>query len=362
MKERKTILLVDDTPDNIKLLKSLLKDEFKTKIATNGEKALSIAFSDSPPDLILLDIMMPEMDGYEVCERLKSDDKTRDIPVIFLTAKAQMEDEQKGLEMGAVDYITKPISPPILITRVQTHLRLKNANDILKQQNELLMENTQLREDVERITRHDLKTPLNAIINFPKLMDKENLTEKQIEQLEKISKAGYKMLNMINLSLDLYKMEVRTYQFNPVPVDIFEVLHDIFQENRLFIRSRQITFNIFLNGLIAVEGTTFEVPGEKLLIYSMLANLLKNALEASPRKETITISIDKEPTPKISIHNKGAVLKEIKDTFFEKYSTAGKKTGTGLGTYSAKLIMETHGGSISMDSDEENGTEITISF
>ncbi len=138
--DKKTVLVVDDTPDNIALVSALLKDAYKTKIATNGEKALSIAGAETPPDLILLDIMMPEMDGYEVCARLKESEQTRDIPVIFLTAKAQIEDEEHGLELGAVDYITKPISPPILLARVKTHLALKAAQDFLRDQNAILEE------------------------------------------------------------------------------------------------------------------------------------------------------------------------------------------------------------------------------
>ena len=138
MTAKKTVLIVDDTPDNISVLSNLLKDEYRAKIATNGERALRIAFSDGPPDLILLDIMMPGMDGYEVCTRLKADERTREIPVIFLTAKSQVEDERKGFELGAVDYITKPISAPILLARVATHLRLKEANDFLRDQNEIL--------------------------------------------------------------------------------------------------------------------------------------------------------------------------------------------------------------------------------
>ena len=107
-----TVLVVDDTPDNLSLMSGLLKDLYKVKVANNGEKALQIAASDTPPDLILLDIMMPGMDGYEVCTRLKADEKSRDIPVIFLTAKAEVADETHGLGLGAVDYITKPVSPP----------------------------------------------------------------------------------------------------------------------------------------------------------------------------------------------------------------------------------------------------------
>ena len=132
MIEKSTILVVDDTPDNISLITNLLKNDYKTKIATNGVTALKIASSESPPDLILLDIMMPEMDGYEVLEHLQADPKTKDIPVIFLTAKSQTEDEEKGLSLGAVDYIVKPISPPITMARIKTHLTLKKANEILK--------------------------------------------------------------------------------------------------------------------------------------------------------------------------------------------------------------------------------------
>ena len=127
-----TILVVDDTPDNLALMSSLLKDHYKVKVANHGDKGLRIATSDTPPDLILLDIMMPDIDGYEVCRRLKADPKTKDIPVIFLTARSEVEDETKGLELGAADYITKPISPPIVLARVQAHLALKANADFLR--------------------------------------------------------------------------------------------------------------------------------------------------------------------------------------------------------------------------------------
>ncbi len=129
--ERKTILIVDDAPDNLTYLSALLKDAYQTKVATSGERALRIAETAPMPDLILLDISMPEMSGYEVCQRLKENEQTRTIPVIFLTAMSEAEDEEKGLELGAVDYITKPIRPPILRARVRTHLELKDARDAL---------------------------------------------------------------------------------------------------------------------------------------------------------------------------------------------------------------------------------------
>ena len=136
--KRPTVLVVDDVPDNLQLMSSLLKDLYRVKVANCGERALRIAQAEAPPDLILLDIMMPGMDGYEVCRRLKGERATYDIPVIFLTAKSEVEDERMGLELGAVDYITKPISPPIVLARVKNHLALKASADFLRDKAEYL--------------------------------------------------------------------------------------------------------------------------------------------------------------------------------------------------------------------------------
>ncbi len=133
--QKPTVLVVDDTPDNLSLMSGLLKDVYKVKVANNGEKAIKIVQSDSPPDLILLDIMMPGLSGYDVCKILKEDRTTRDIPIIFLTAMTATDDEKKGLELGAVDFITKPVNPPIVMARVATQLQVKAAADFLKDQN-----------------------------------------------------------------------------------------------------------------------------------------------------------------------------------------------------------------------------------
>jgi phosphoserine phosphatase RsbU/P len=132
--ELKTLLLVDDEPANIQIVNSILKDIYKTRIATNGAKALELASQAPAPDLILLDVMMPEMNGYEVCSRLKSADHTRDIPVIFLTGRTEIDDETKGFEVGAVDYIHKPFSPAVVQARVRTHLVLRGIREQLASQ------------------------------------------------------------------------------------------------------------------------------------------------------------------------------------------------------------------------------------
>ena len=129
--EKPTILIVDDTPTNLALLVDILKAEYRTKVAISGEKALELACSGQPPDLILLDIMMPGLNGYEVCARLKNNDATRHVPVIFVTAMGEVDDETKGLEVGGVDYVTKPISPPIVKARIRTHLAVSSqAKDL----------------------------------------------------------------------------------------------------------------------------------------------------------------------------------------------------------------------------------------
>ena len=153
------ILVVDDTPENIDLLRGMLSPEYKVKAATNGKKALQIAANEPQPDLILLDIMMPEMDGYEVCRQLKQDTHTAQIPVIFITAKTATEDEQYGLELGAVDYITKPFNPDIVITRVRTQIAL------YQQSRQLHVENQQLKERIAGGFREFTEVELRELID-----------------------------------------------------------------------------------------------------------------------------------------------------------------------------------------------------
>jgi serine phosphatase RsbU (regulator of sigma subunit) len=144
------ILVVDDTPANIKILADLLRKDYLLSVATSGADALEIAASEDRPDLVLLDVMMPEMDGYEVCRRLKADPKMQDVPMIFVTAMGEVDDETKGFSLGAVDYITKPIRPPIVQARVAAHLELALARKTLAAQNNLLRESLAMAADVQR--------------------------------------------------------------------------------------------------------------------------------------------------------------------------------------------------------------------
>ena len=127
-----TVLVVDDMPENLQILSAMLKERYKVKVASSGERALRILAADPVPDLVLLDIVMPGMDGYEVCRRMQADPRLEQVPIIFVTARSESEDEARGLEMGAVDYLSKPVNPVVALARVRTHLSLKRASDLLK--------------------------------------------------------------------------------------------------------------------------------------------------------------------------------------------------------------------------------------
>ncbi len=169
-REKETILAVDDTPENLLLINDLLRETYQVKVANHGEKALAILREGLLPDLILLDIMMPGKDGYEVLQEIQKEERTRDIPVIFLTAIRDQINEKKGLDMGAADYITKPISVPILLARVRNQLQLKKARDYLKNQKEIL------EEEVRQRTQEILKVQevtIRALASLAETRDQE---------------------------------------------------------------------------------------------------------------------------------------------------------------------------------------------
>lgn len=359
------VLIVDDDPAVLRVLGEILGAEFRRQAARSGERALRIIAGDPPPDLILLDVVMPGMDGYEVCRRLKASSRTRDIPVIFITAQSDAADESRGLEAGAVDYLGKPINPMVVRARVRTHLALLQARRELEAKNRELREAARLREDVERMTRHDLKSPLNAIIGLPDLIRaaSEELTEKQLEYLDMIKVSGYRMLNMVNASLDLFKMERGIYPFEPGKVDLISLIGRILHEWREPDREApDPPVDLRLGELPAGASGPFWVHGEELLCYTMLSNLIGNALEASPKGERVTVTLENAEGPAVHVRNRGEVAPEIRDRFFEKYATFGKRKGTGLGTYSARLIAEVHGGEIWLDTSEEGFTTVGVWF
>ncbi|MEG3639191.1 hybrid sensor histidine kinase/response regulator [Magnetococcus sp. PR-3] len=351
------IMVVDDERLNINVLNDILKQEHRVKVALSGQQALERAKTIPKPDMILLDIQMPEMDGYEVCRHLKSDLETQDIPIIFITTLTQEEDEKRGLALGAVDYITKPVNPSITLARVNTHLGLKHARESLAERNAELEKMLDMRESIDRITRHDLKTPLHGILGVTDyLLDEPSICDDDKEMIRLQERAGYKMLEMINRSLDMLQMEQGNYRLKPEPVNVVRIIERILDE------LQQTSASLVVQGVEQAPYPLFHIIGEELLFYSMLANLIKNAHEAQPDGEIVTLILAMEPEPTIRIHNPAVVPAAIQARFFDKYVSMGKSEGTGLGTYSAKLIAQTLGGQIHMHSSEKEGTTITLRF
>jgi two-component system, sensor histidine kinase and response regulator len=352
-----TILAVDDMPDTIHLITGILKDDYRVKGVKSGEQALRLARSDDPPHLILLDIMMPDMDGIEVCRRLKADPHTREIPIIFLTAKIDAQDVIAGLDLGAVDYVTKPTHPAVLKARIRTHLRLSRQHNELREQRAMALENARLREEIERMTRHDIKNPLNALLALAQnLAGSDNLLPAQRETLAGMEESARYVLDLIDHSQALYHMESGTYPLQPVDLDLSALLDRVVAETQAAFGSLPIHVH-------QVLPVPIRVRGEELLCHTLFSNLIRNAAEASPAGHEISVEIETEPEwVSVHIYNDGAVPEPIRDTFFEKYVTHGKTRGTGIGTYSARLMTETQGGRIAMQTSEEAGTQVSVTL
>lgn len=360
--DKRSILIVDDVPENIAVLTEILRDEYRVAAATSGANALRIAGGPSPPDLILLDVVMPGMSGLEVCRVLKSQPPTAKIPVIFVTSRDDVPDESAGFEAGAADYIAKPVNPQIIKARVKAHIELKLAREELERQNEILRENVRLRTQVEAINRHDLKSPLIAVLNAPTLLSSAGgLTEQQRARVQLIQDSGRRMLEMINRTIDLYKMETGTYERAMVPVDILRIGREVVESLGPLIEARNLTVNVVTGGKAATPQDTLVANAEDLLLYSLLENLMKNAVEASPPGEAVAVSFEKsQQATVIEIRNRGAVPAEMRDGLFQKTLVHTGSHGSGLGAYSAQLIARTLGGSITYTTSEEKGTAVQV--
>lgn len=352
---RPTLLVVDDTPDNLTFISGLLKEQYRVKVANHGEKALTIARGENPPALILLDIMMPEMDGYTVCQRLKADPQTRDIPIIFLTAKAETEDERRGLELGAVDYITKPISPPILMARVQTHLALKQSYDDLR---ELL----QFREDMVNMLVHDLRNPLANILMLSELLsiNAEHFSEKQQKQVDMLHRNGEKLRLLVDDLLIRGKLESNQWELHRESIDIGDLCQAAIADMRDVGDRKSLRLTL----QCPPQPCYREV--DPLLFRRTLDNLLANAIKFAPAATDIVVTVDNSDPERLVIqvadHGPG-VSEGLRERIFEKYEVGELMKGisqTGLGLAFCKLAIEAHGGSIAVTDNTPSGSIFTL--
>lgn len=273
MKER--ILIVDDNQRNITVLGTILHQEnYQLNIAMDGLEALEMV-KKAQPDLILLDIMMPNMDGYETCEHLKNDPNTREIPVIFLTAKTQLEDKVKGLDLGAVDYVSKPFESRELLSRVRTHLDLKRHKDLLKESNQRNLE-------LLHVLCHDIANPLSLIIGYLSLL--ANAPDK-FPQFEKVLNiAAENGLEIIDVARKMLSLDSSGIDLSPTSLDqaVNKAVELI--ENRL--EEKDIKLNLNLTPIMVLSD-------EASLVNSVILNLLTNAIKFSYRGGEVDINVIK---------------------------------------------------------------------
>lgn len=359
---RPTILVVDDTADNLLLLSHLFKDEYRVRISHTGSKALEICQSNNPPDLVLLDIMMPGMDGFEVVRRMREHPISVTIPVIFVTAITDEESRQKGLKMGAIDFVTKPIDPSVLKPRVHNFMRFVELHKQLQANYDDMLELARLRENVELITRHDIKGSLAGVIGLVQgLADDDSMSNQQIAQLRMAEKSALQVLDMINLSSELLLIETGHFKLEAKRVNISDILRRIVEISRSTFSTKHLTIAIDTDMSLGEEIPN--ASGDAMLCYSLFQNLIKNACEASADKNRVSVTLFDESPLRIVVQNNGAVPVEIRERFFDKFVTSGKYGGTGLGTYSAKLLTEAQHGTISMlASDHERMTTLTVTL
>lgn len=381
--DRARILVVDDTPANLEILSTLLIPEYRVSVATNGDDALRIVLSDEPPDLVLLDVMMPGTDGYQVCSAMKNNEQTRAIPIIFVTAMSAMENEEEGLELGAVDYITKPFNPSIVLARVKTHLSLYNQTRLLQDLvSERTIELEKARAEAELANRakstflanmsHELRTPLNGIMGMTQLLLGSDPTESQKEFLEDELAASSRMLELVNDLLGLASVEAGKVQICPCCFETEKSLEQVIDLYRDQANKKGLDFSSSLEA---------DVPtilyADIALIRQVLMNLLNNALRFTDsgsvdvsvkswgEKEGSTVESTLE---KICFNVKDTgvgISKEKQEYIFEPFSIGEDfmtkaHSGAGLGLSISKRLVDLLGGHIWLESQEGVGTVVSF--
>jgi len=375
--KKSSVLIVDDQPKNIQVAANILKGQgYNMAFAQNGRTAIA-QIKNNKFDLILLDIMMPDMDGFEVCQKLRNNSDTKDIPVIFLTAKTDMKSIVKGFKIGATDYVTKPFNGDELLARVTTHLELYKSKKQLVSLNNQLTNEIEERKRIEKalesanadkdrffsIIAHDLKSPFSILINVTDLLINKFLTfndEQKIQFLTEIKESATQTHNLLLNLLEWSRIQTNRISFNPIKLEIISVINEAI----LLLKPNADKKNINLYS--EIEKGIY-VYADYNMIGTVFRNLLSNAVKFTRRGGTIKVTAKKiGDQVEIMVSDDGVgIKKEIVAKLFkidEYHSTKGteKETGTGLGLVLCREFVEKNSGNIIVESEEGIGSKFKI--
>ena len=356
------ILVVDDYPVSLKLLEKLFADEYLVQTATDGATALALCQHEPLPDLVLMDVLMPGMDGFEVVRSLRERPATAQIPVIFVTGLNDDEARVKGMELGAVDFVSKTNDPKALRAKVRNFIHFVDMRRKLQLDYDAMLDAARSREEAENITRHDLKGSLAGIVGMVQsLADDGDMHPRHVAQLRLVQQTAEQVMNMVNLSGELYKIEMGRFKLKAKAVDIGEILHRIVELSRAGFADKRLTISVDTDSPVGAELP--KAQADAMLCYSLFQNLVKNACEAAPPDSRVEVLLRDESPLRILISNMGAVPPELREHFFDKFATSGKAGGSGIGTYSAQLLAQAQNGSIRMVTDDANNcTTLTVTL
>ena len=366
-KNKHSILIIDDQKTNITTLSKFLRPDYNIFAAGNGRDAL-IAAENTMPDVILLDIQMDDMDGFKVIDALKSSERTKNIPVIFITGLSDVESEEKGLALGAVDYIRKPFSPAIVKLRLRNQIKmlemtvdLKSSAERLEKALEEAQEATKAKSNFLSNMSHEIRTPMNAITGMGEILLHEDLKDRQMGYVIDIVKSAKSLLSIINDILDFSKIESGKLEPNPVDYD-FKLLIDQIESMFVYVTEKK--------GLEFKLECGPDLPeflyGDDTRIRQVLTNVIGNAVKFTDKGYVRLAVSAADGFLCFEIEDTGAgIRKEDQHKLFKAFEQVDKSinrnvVGTGLGLVISKSFIEMMGGSISLESEYGHGATFTI--
>ena len=344
-----SVLVVDDTIENLRLLSSVLGEQgYDVRAVPSGRQALQSVDHD-PPDLILLDISMPEMDGYEVCRQLRAKEGSRMVPVIFLTALTETSDKVRAFETGAVDYITKPFQLDEVLARVRTHVALRRAQAALTESYGRLRQLEQLRDDLVHMIVHDMRSPLTALLIRLRILTgrRSSLDDALREDLLEAVQSAEDVSRMANDLLDVSRLEGGKMPLERASWDLTRIAGDV----------RTALATLDPERFIEIDSAEpMEVSCDGALVRRTIENLVSNGIRHTPPGTPVRISLVREGSRvRVAVHDEGpGVPAEAREKIFEKFGTIETRRdrtyhSAGLGLAFCKLAVDAHGGSIGVE-------------